>query len=143
MPRLEIEVDRHLAILKQTLDLREESGFEAARRLVESDIGLDTMRAVTALIDAVVASESRLLQEQLGDLSGEQGDIRTTAEAGASLTLMVMAAGGLLTWYAWRERERARRDLEETRTLLAQAQKMETLGQLAAASPMTSTICSP
>ncbi len=37
MPVLQQEVNRRLAILKQSLDLREHAGFDAARRLVESE----------------------------------------------------------------------------------------------------------
>ncbi len=101
------------------------------------------MRVVTDEINSMIASETALLQVRVAQLAQQQANIRTAAEAGASLTLVVMAAGGLLIWFAWRERERTRKTLEETRTLLAQAQKMETLGQLAGGiATMTSTICS-
>ena len=131
MPMLQTEMNRRIAILKQTLDVREREGFEPARRLVESNLGLDTMRAVTALIDQVSNSENALLQQRLTDLAHTQQVLAGTAEIELGLTLLVMTAGAVLIWLAWRERERARKDHEQTRTLLAQAQKMETLGQLA------------
>ena len=53
MPAVQVEMNRRIAILKQTLDVRERDGFEPARRLVESNLGLDTMRAVTSLLDQV------------------------------------------------------------------------------------------
>ena len=89
------------------------------------------MRDVTALIDAAIASEDAVLQNRLTELAQDQRQVRMVAETGVGLTLAEMAIGALLIWFAWRERERARKDLEETRTVLAQAQKMETLGQLA------------
>ena len=131
MPLLQAEMNRRIAILKQTLDVREREGFEAARRLVESNLGLDTMRAFTSLIDQVINSENALLQQRLIDLSRTQQVLTGAAETELGLTLLVMTAGATLIWLAWRERERGRKDLEQTRTMLAQAQKMETLGQLA------------
>ena len=131
MPLLQTEMNRRIAILKQTLDVRERDGFEPARRLVESNLGLDTMRAVTALIDQVGNSENALLQQRLTDLARTQQVLTGAAETELGLTLLVMTAGAALIWLSWRERERGRKDLEQTRTMLAQAQKMETLGQFA------------
>jgi signal transduction histidine kinase len=131
MPVLQAEMNRRIALLKQTLDVREREGFEPARRLVESDLGLDTMRAVTSLIDQISNGENALLQQRLTDLSRTQQVLTSAAETELGLTLLVMTAGATLIWLAWRERERGRKDLEQTRTMLAQAQKMETLGQLA------------
>jgi signal transduction histidine kinase len=131
MPMLQTEMNRRIAILKETLDVREREGFEPARRLVESNLGLDTMRAITALIDQVSNSENALLQQRLTDLAHTQQVLTGTAETELGLTLLVMSAGAALIWLAWRERERGRIDLEQTRTMLAQAQKMETLGQIA------------
>ena len=131
MPAVQVEMNRRIAILKQTLHVRERDGFEPARRLVESNLGLDTMRTVTSLLDQVSNSENALLQQRLTNLSHTQRVLTSAAQTELGLTLLVMAAGAALIWLAWRERERGRKDLEQTRTLLAQAQKMETLGQLA------------
>ena len=131
MPLLQVEMNRRIALLKQTLDVREREGFEPARRLVESNLGLDTMRAITSLIDQLSNGENALLQQRLTDLSRTQQVLTSAAETELGLTLLVMTAGAALIWLAWRERERGRKDLEQTRTMLAQAQKMETLGQLA------------
>ncbi len=131
MPLLQTEINRRIAILKQTLDVREHEGLEPARRLVESNLGLDTTRAVTALIDQIIDSENTLLQRRLTDLARTQQVLTGAAETELGLTLIIIVAGAALIWIAWLERERARKDLDETRTMLAQAQKMETLGQLA------------
>ena len=80
MPMLQREMNRRIAILKQTLDVREREGFQPARRLVESNLGLDTMRAVTALIDQVSNSETALLQQRLTDLAHTQQVLNGAAE---------------------------------------------------------------
>jgi signal transduction histidine kinase len=131
IPMIRAFVDRRVAELQETLDLRRREGFAAARHRIETDIGLNTMRDVTALIDAAIASEDAVLQNRLTELAQDQRQVRMVAETGVGLTLAEMAIGALLIWFAWRERERARKDLDETRSVLAQAQKMETLGQLA------------
>ncbi len=131
MPQLADEVNRRVALLRQTLQLRQNGGSEAARRLVLSNVGLNTMRDLSLQIDAVVGSENRLLQTRLQQLAADQEQIRLAAIGGVGLTFAVMLFGALLILSALRDRERARTDLEETRSTLAQAQKMETLGQLA------------
>ena len=131
MPQLAAEVNRRVALLRQTLQLRQHGGSEAARRLILSNVGLNTMHDLSLQIDAVVDSENRLLQARLQQLAVDQDEIRLVAEIGVGLTFVVMLLGALLILSALRDRERARTDLEETRSTLAQAQKMETLGQLA------------
>ncbi|HEX5279677.1 MAG TPA: CHASE3 domain-containing protein [Micropepsaceae bacterium] len=131
MPQLAAEVNRRVALLREALQLRQHGGSDAARRLVLSDVGLNTMRDLSVVIDAVVSSENRLLQSRLQQLAADQDQIRLAAEVGVALTFAIMVLGTLLILSALRDRERARVDLEETRSILAQAQKMETLGQLA------------
>lgn len=125
------EVNRRVALLNQTLNLTQHGGLDAARRLMDAAVGLNTMRDVAAQLDAVVDSENRLLQTRLLQLAADQGQIRLVAEGGVGLTLVIMFVGALLILFAVRDHEHARADLEETRSTLAQAQKMETLGQLA------------
>jgi signal transduction histidine kinase len=125
------EVNRRVALLNQTLNLSQNGGLDAARRLMDSEVGLNTMHDIAAQLDAVVELENRLLQTRLQQLAADQDQIRLAAEGGVGLTLVIMFVGGLLILFALRDRERVRADLEETRSTLAQAQKMETLGQLA------------
>lgn len=131
MPQLAAEVNRRVALLRQTLQMRQHGGAEASRRLILSNVGLNTMHDLSALIDAVVNSENRLLQSRLQQLAADQGQIRLGAETGVGLTFVVMLLGALLILSALRDRERVRTDLEDARSTLAQAQKMQTLGQLA------------
>ena len=131
MPQLAAEVNRRVALLRQTLQLRQHGGAAAARQLILSNVGLDTMHDLSVQIDAAVDSENRLLQSRLQQLAVDQDRIRLAAEGGVGLTFAVMLLGALLILSALRDRELARVDLEETRSTLSQAQKMETLGQLA------------
>ncbi len=131
IPLIRAIVNRRVALLRQTIAIRKHKGFDAARRVMETDLGLNTMRDLTALTDEAISSENALLQTRLNQFAREEGEVAVVAETGVGLTLVVMLAGALLMLSAWRERERARRDLDETRATLAQAQKMETLGQLA------------
>lgn len=131
MPLLEGEMERRLKTLNDSVVLRERSGFEAAQRLVESGQGRDSMRAVISVIAAATTSENTLLRRRLDELAQSENQIAMVAAGGLGLTLLVMAAGAALILIAYRERERRVIELNEARTLLAQAQKMESLGQLA------------
>jgi signal transduction histidine kinase len=125
------EVNRREGLLSQTVVLRRHGDIEAARRLILSNIGLDTMHDLSAQLDALVTSENGVLQARLQQLAADQGQIGLVAEGGVSLMLVVMVMGTVLIVFAVRDREHARKELEETQSTLAQAQKMETLGQLA------------
>jgi signal transduction histidine kinase len=125
------EVNRRVALLNQTLNLTQHGGLDSARRLMDTEVGLNTMHNVAAQLDAIVESENGRLQTRLQQLAADQDQIRLVAEGGVGLTLVIMFVGGLLILFALRDRERSRADLEETRSTLAQAQKMQTLGELA------------
>src|SRR5438067_8576722 len=89
------------------------------------------MRTVTNLIAAAIASENALLRQRLGDVERGQNQISALAAGGLGVTLIIMAGGAVLIFIFFRERERRLQELNEARTLLGQAQKMEALGLLA------------
>jgi signal transduction histidine kinase len=131
MPMLGAEMDRRLAILQQNLRIREQAGFEAAERAVAAGGGSETMRVAIGMIGDAVTSETALLQRRLAGEAQAENQIAVVDGIGIALTMIVMAAGAVLIVISFRERERRLQELNETRTLLAQAQKMESLGQLA------------
>ena len=63
---LDTQIKTKLAELKQTIDTRRKEGFDAARRIVETDVGADAMSAITDQIGAIITTENRLLDQAAG-----------------------------------------------------------------------------
>ena len=124
-------LDIKLAELVRTLDARNSRGFDAAKEVVQTNQGLDTMRAITDLVSDAVSAENRLLVERLSRAQDDERAIGFLAETGVALTFLAIFAGGVLIWLAYREWTRQNRALVQVQAALAQSQKMETLGQLA------------
>src|SRR6266851_3508427 len=57
-PVLEQQINVKLDELKRTIDARQSEGFDAARRIVETNVGVDAMRAIDQIIDAAAAAEN-------------------------------------------------------------------------------------
>jgi signal transduction histidine kinase len=125
------QIDTKLAELAQTLEARKSSGFEAAKGIVQTNQGLDTMRAITDLIRDAVSAEDRLLADRLSRARDDERSIGFLAESGVALTLIALFIGSVLMWMAYREWTRQNRAFRQIQAKLAQSQKMETLGQLA------------
>jgi len=56
-PILEQQINVKLDELKRTIDARQNEGFDAARKTVETNAGADSMRAITELINAATTTE--------------------------------------------------------------------------------------
>lgn len=78
-------IDAKLAELKETIDLRRTQGFDAAVKVVASNVGKAHMDRIRALIADADQEEMGLLQQRSEE-----------AHAGAKLTMMVILWGGLL-----------------------------------------------
>jgi signal transduction histidine kinase len=130
MPMLQAQIDSRLALLEEAIDIRQSKGFAAAQHDVQSNQGRDSMRAVTALIGEIIASENRLLTERLGRAGADDRNVGIIAVTSTALTLAILVLGFALMAIALRERARQQTALDQARAVLAQAQKMETLGQL-------------
>jgi PAS domain S-box-containing protein len=101
-PNLESEIDIKLAELKRTVDARQNDGFDAARKIVETNVGADSMRAIAQLIDAAITAEKNLLKDRqaLGDTAE-----RTTAIVsliGGAVAFSLMILGAILVFASFR-----------------------------------------
>jgi len=87
-PVLEQQINVKLDELKRTIDARQSEGFDAARRIVETNVGVDAMRAIDQIIDAAAAAENSLLKNRqtLGD----------DAERTAAIVSLIAGAVGLI-----------------------------------------------
>ncbi len=100
--RLESQIRTKLAELKQTIELRRTQGFEAARRIVETNVGADAMTEITDQIRTVIATENRMLDRRQAALFDEVRIIALTGVLAAILALVVILFGGFLLWRAYR-----------------------------------------
>ncbi len=91
-------IDGKLAELKQTIDLRRTEGFDAALKVVQSDIGKIAMDKIRALVGEADQSESELLKRRSEDAHAS-ADLATTIIiwGGLAGTLAVAAIGWLIT----------------------------------------------
>ncbi len=92
-----------LAELEKTIAARRSNGFDAAREIVETNVGADAMTAITDQIGAMITTENRLLdQRQAGFLEVARMNALTSALA-AVLAFAVILLGGLMLWRAYRQ----------------------------------------
>ncbi len=111
---IETQMATKLAELKQTISVRRSEGFDAARRIVETSVGMDTMRAIVTEIARVIATEDRLLDaRQAGYLRASRVSAMTGVVA-AALASIVILLGGLLLARAYRRTERSQSSLERS-----------------------------
>jgi signal transduction histidine kinase len=130
MASLQTQIEYRLARLKDDIEIRQRDGLGAARRNIQSNGGLDSMRAITTLIDVTVASQNGLLTERLARSFEAEQNVGTFAKAGMLLTFAILLLGAGLIWLALRERALQQEALQRANAVIAQTQKMETLGKL-------------
>jgi len=83
--------------LRRTIDAYRNAGPDAARRIVETNTGLDAMRSIEAAIDSLVNTESGLRSRQLAMLVAQERTMKAIAMASAALASIVMLSGLILT----------------------------------------------
>jgi PAS domain S-box-containing protein len=116
LPDLESQLNGKLAELRRTVEVRDREGFDAARRIVETNTGLEAMRAIGTLIDAVTAEEDALLAQRLARLSEEERRVTDAALISGAIAFAAMLAGIVLALFAFRNIRR----VEEARSLSEQ-----------------------
>jgi len=82
--------------LRRTIDAYRNAGPDAARRIVETNTGLDAMRSIEAAIDSLVNTESGLRSRQLAMLVAQERTMKAIAMASAALASIVMLSGLIL-----------------------------------------------
>ena len=109
-------IDVKFAELKQTIDARDRDGFEAARRIVQTDIGAATMRGIDALLDAFIASENAELTEQQAAAARDEARVNLMTWLSGGVALVAIGFGAAFVVRAFRnlrDAEAARRSSEE------------------------------
>jgi PAS domain S-box-containing protein len=121
LPNLAHQIDIKLSELQRAVVARERNGFEAAQRIVQTDVGFDAMLAINGLIDATVAAENQLLTERLGRAAQDERRGGHLALVGATVAALTMLLGMVLAILAFRNLQRleaARRAGEQRLGLL-------------------------
>lgn len=121
LPNLAHQIEIKLAELQRAVEARELNGFEAARQIVRTDAGFDTMIAINGLIDATVATENELLTKRLGHAAQDERRAAELALVGATVAVLTMLLGIVLAILAFRNLQRieaARRAGEQRLGLL-------------------------
>jgi PAS domain S-box-containing protein len=120
-PILEQQINIKLDELKRTVDARRDVGFDAARRIVETNVGADAMRAIDQIIDGVEAAENSLLKNRQALGNEAEDRTRIVSLIGAGIALIIIITGGvILSGYFGRilKSEQARRESEERLRLM-------------------------
>ena len=98
---LDKEIRAKLAELKTTIELRRAQGFDAARRLVETNAGAIAMSAITGQIDAIIINEDQHLEKRQAALAQLTRTSVLTSAVAAALALGVIGFGALLLYRAY------------------------------------------
>ena len=107
LPNLEKQIDTKLAELQKTIETRDREGFEAAREIVRTNSGLDSMRAISGLIASTIAAENGLLAERQSRIVAEERRTAQGAMVSGILAFAIMTLGIVLAVLAFRTLERA------------------------------------
>jgi PAS domain S-box-containing protein len=113
-PILEQQIYIKLDELKRTIDVRRNQGFDAARQIVETNVGADAMRQIDQIIDAAEADETGMLQDRqaLGDETERTTAIVSLIEA--VFALLIVIAGAVLVSNDFRRISRSERAVIES-----------------------------
>jgi signal transduction histidine kinase/CHASE3 domain sensor protein/CheY-like chemotaxis protein len=83
-------VQEKLAELARTIDLRRESGAEAALHILQGDLGRRLMGRIDALLDGLTSEEQRLLEARLADSDRVEAITRALALGGAAMAILLL-----------------------------------------------------
>jgi PAS domain S-box-containing protein len=113
-PILKQQIDLKREELRRTIEARQSEGFDAARRIVETHLGAEAMRAVEQTIDLAIATESDLLSDRQ-ELLAETGRVALVSSVvGGVVALLAIGAGAVLVWLGFRNIARSERALGES-----------------------------
>lgn len=122
--RLASLVQARFDYLSKSIDLRDESGFDAARRLLEADPGKNTIEPIDALVNSMQQREQQRLQNDLRRQEATSGEALAVMVA----TLTALAVLSLFFWVVLKREFAVRRRLE--RALMESAINDELTGAI-------------
>jgi PAS domain S-box-containing protein len=111
---LDSHIKTKLAELKHTIDTRRQQGFDAARQIVETNLGIDAMSAITDEIGGVITTENRLLDQRQATFVDVVRVSAVTSALSAALAFVVILLGGLLLRRAYRRILRSQASLQRS-----------------------------
>jgi len=115
-------LQRKLAEMKQTIQLRTSSGEQIARRVILEDLGRFLMMQITASLSAIAAEANSQLAERTAAIEHAAAMIRLLTACGSVLAVLCLARAGLIVSRgAERRRAIERQSGEERRRELEQA----------------------
>ena len=94
-------VQRKQEELAQTVQARRDGGFEAARRIVDTDTGRDFMEGAENALSGLLADERALLAERLAQTDSRAAWVRWMVLAGSLLALLALVWAARLLNLAW------------------------------------------
>ena len=113
-PLLEQQLELKLGELKRTIEARQNEGFEAARRIVETNIGTDAMVAIDQIIDAAIEAENVLLTKRLGLGDMAERNTATLSLIGGGVAVILLGLGCVLIASGFRRITRSEWALRES-----------------------------
>ncbi|MGE3476102.1 MAG: CHASE3 domain-containing protein [Rhodospirillaceae bacterium] len=129
-PLVEQQIKIKFDEMNSAIEARRNQGLEAAARIVETDVGLNSMAAITGNINAALAAENALLTERVATFSDEHRRISRIALLTSIVGLLGIFGGLAFATLAARHILDTHDALALAKAQLAQAQKLEALGQL-------------
>ncbi len=108
------------AVAQTTVNLRRESGFEAARQLVARGKSTAVMDEIRAEVAQMHAEEQTLLGQRRAAARDQRRRARAWAAAGSSLSVLLLGAAFALVWRENRLRRQAEQRLRDFNDQLAQ-----------------------
>ncbi len=129
-PLVEQQIKIKFDEMSRAIEALRTDGLTAAARVVETDVGLNSMTAIAGNINAALAAENALLTERVASFSEEQRRISRIALLTSIIGLLGVFGGLAFATLAARHILQTHDALADAKAQLAQAQKLEALGQL-------------
>lgn len=123
LPGLAGQIDLKLHELKSTLSAYGSGGLSAAQKIVETNAGLHEMGSIESRIDALTATEDRLLSQRLATLAAQDRMIERISMASMLLASLLMLSGLVLARLNYRKGLRLQRQLSQHAEDLAKANR--------------------
>jgi PAS domain S-box-containing protein len=111
---LDTQIKTKFAELQRTIDLRRTEGFDAARQIVDTNVGADAMSAIIEQIGGIITGENGLLDRRQADFLDIVRVSTLTNASTAVLAFAVILLGGLLLWRAYRRIFRSQASLQRS-----------------------------
>ncbi|MHB8743447.1 MAG: CHASE3 domain-containing protein [Sulfuricaulis sp.] len=113
-------VSQKLSELKQTIDLRQDKGFEPARRIVKSDSGKNAMDDIRKVLNDMEGTEQALLKQRDEEAKASSRSTVMAMTLGSLLaSALVLGAGLFLTFSIFQVLNRFGQEIREGTNVLA------------------------